>query len=133
METKVLIAGAPIKVPTFAEFLAEKQNSRRVPSPGKSSVADLTWPSLYGNSLAVGDYNKEAFLGQYIHRIYCRECREQERMAAANQSNLLGQQASGSDPDSPQYQMDQMSLAAAMDTNKEGRTLFHTMFYNFFL
>lgn len=131
----------PSRIPTFAEFLSERQNSRQVPSPSKSaaSIADLTWPSLYGNAQTQAEQQQlskpgignddQAFLGQYIHRIYCRECRDQENMAAANYQPSTssgtgggsGSGSPGSHPDSPpQYQMDQMSLADAMDANKEG-------------
>ena len=125
METKILAAAvSAAHIPTFADFLTERQNSRRVPSPGSSTPAlspvgaEFTWPSFYG-SQPPADLNKDAFLGQYIHRIYCRECREQEAMAAAASGSGSG---SGSQPNSPpQYQMDQMSLATAMDANKEGK------------
>lgn len=133
METKILTAAvsAAAHIPTFADFLIERQNSSRVPSPGSASPGlsplgvDLTWPSFYGNQPST-DLNKDAFLGQYIHRIYCRECREQEAMAAANQQ--AASSSSGSQPNSPpQYQMDQMSLATAMDANKEGESFLHTI------
>lgn len=126
METKLITAVPASHIPTFADFLLERQNSRRVPSPTKSAAASpaggsgsVGWPSLYGNQ-PTADLNKDAFLGQYIHRIYCRECREQETMAAANQQ-AGGSSSQGSNPNSPpQYQMDQMSLSTAMDANKEG-------------
>lgn len=119
------VASPAPHIPTFAEFLTERQNSRQVPSPGRSDIsnADLTnWPSLYGNQAP--DLDKDAFLGQYIHRIYCRECREQENMAAArgSQPSTSGTGSPGSQPDSPpQYQMDQLSIAENMSTNKQGR------------
>lgn len=98
-----------------------------MPSPSRSdaSTADLNWPSLYGNQ-APADINKDAFLGQYIHRIYCRECREQETMAAARGSQISASSGTGSptsQPSSPpQYQMDQLSIAEHMNANKQRKS-----------
>ena len=68
-------------------------------------------PSPYGVASPLNDLdNNKEVLGQYIHRIYCRECREQERMASGSSDK----------PNSPpQYQMDQLSLASTMDANRE--------------
>lgn len=129
METKLLQPAIPAFLPTFDAFITEGQNSRLVPSPTKLAVAgssELFWPSLYGNPPISPDYkNKDTFLGQYIHKIYCRECRDKENMASASASST-----NGSQPNSPpQYAMDQMSLTAAMDANKEGEfysSLSHT-------
>lgn len=113
-----MLPGSPSShIPTFKQFLSERRDSRLVPSAVASP--ELSWPSLYsGQPLP----NKDAYLGQYIHRIYCRECREQEIMAASQQNAAAASaNRAGTNPDSPpQYQMDQMSLAANMDENKEG-------------
>lgn len=134
METKLLQPAIPAFLPTFDAFITEGQNSRLVPSPTKLAVAgssELFWPSLYGNPPISPDYkNKDTFLGQYIHKIYCRECRDKENMASGQPMSASASSTNGSQPNSPpQYAMDQMSLTAAMDANKEGEfcsSLSHT-------
>lgn len=114
-------------IPTFAEFLSERQSFSPAPSPieSEASSTEHGWPSLYGSQASAG-LNEDAFLGQYIHRIYCRECREQEDMAAARGSLPSASSGTGSpasQPGSPpQYQMDQLSLAEHMNANKQGKS-----------
>jgi len=114
MEAKIL-ANLSAGIPTFSDFLSERHGYRQVPSPTKSlTSADLSpWPSLYGSTPA--DPDNDSHLGQYIHRIYCRECREQENMAAASGHSSAATSSAnspGSQPDSPpQALVDRMTLA----------------------
>ncbi len=83
------------------------------------SGSGSAWSPLF-NGGATGTKQLDTDTINFIHRIYCRECRmEAEKKAQEAAGGTAGEDAQGAPPTSPMWQVEEASLAMAMDTNKE--------------
>ena len=86
------------------------------------SGSSSAWSPLFngGATGANGTKQLDTDTINFIHRIYCRECRmEAEKKAQEAAGGTAGDESQGAPPTSPMWQVEEASLAMAMDTNKE--------------
>ena len=89
------------------------------------SGSSSAWSPLYngGATGANGTRQLDTDTINYIHRIYCRECRMEAEKQAREAAGTAGGDGSVGSPTSPMQQVEEASLAMAMDTNKECKNL----------
>ena len=78
------------------------------------SANSSAWSPVYG-----GGAKLDSDTINYIHRIYCRECRMEEQRRKMEQEAAASGSGSTEKPTSPQNVVEEASLQQAMDKNKE--------------